>query len=127
MVGRTQEAIDEYAQFLRTHPEHAPATLNTGYALASLGRCSEAIPYFERTLALRPGDSAAQRNLRRRPARCPASCRWRAIARQRDEQMYRPTRAVLRTATGRDAEAPRDNPPPAQTAAATRGVSGLTS
>ncbi len=29
MVGRTQEAIDEYAQFLRTHPDHAPATLNT--------------------------------------------------------------------------------------------------
>jgi tetratricopeptide (TPR) repeat protein len=65
MLGRTQEAIAEYAQFLRTHPEHAPATLNTGYALASLGRCSEAIPYFERTLALRPGDSAAQRQLDR--------------------------------------------------------------
>lgn len=71
MVGRTQEAIDEYAQFLRTHPEHAPATLNTGYALASLGRCSEAIPYFERTLALRPGDVAARRQLDRCRAAAP--------------------------------------------------------
>lgn len=63
MLGRTQEAIEEYVQFLRTHPDHAPANLNTGYGLMALGRCGEAVGYFERTLVLRPGDPAARRYL----------------------------------------------------------------
>ena len=55
MTGRDQPAIDEYAAFLRSHPDHAQVHFNLGYVYMMLGRRAEARAHFHRTLELRPG------------------------------------------------------------------------
>ncbi len=65
MLGRTDDALADYREFLRTHPDHVQVNFNAGYALMAAGRCSEAIPYFEQTLRLQPTYAEARQHLDR--------------------------------------------------------------
>jgi Flp pilus assembly protein TadD len=45
------------------NPNDADAHNSLGYTLANLGRVAEALPHFERAVALNPGNDNAKRNL----------------------------------------------------------------
>jgi len=63
MLGRLEEAIAAYDEYLSARPDDAQVHFNAGHALASLGRCAEAVRHFEQTLELRPDYDEAREHL----------------------------------------------------------------
>jgi tetratricopeptide (TPR) repeat protein len=61
--GRTQEAISQFEQALRSSPDHVVALENLGSAYRQLKQWDLARQAFERALAVRPGDPEANYGL----------------------------------------------------------------
>jgi tetratricopeptide (TPR) repeat protein len=62
--GRAAEAISEYEQAIRLNPRIAHIYgryLLIGFSLVFIGRYEEAVPWFEKSLAANPNDSAPNR------------------------------------------------------------------
>jgi 4-amino-4-deoxy-L-arabinose transferase-like glycosyltransferase len=81
--GNPAAAVPLYEQYLRSTPDYYQAQFNLGCALKDLGRCSEAIEPFKKTLELWPGYTEAHLHL----AHCYASVN-RADHAQRHTQFY---------------------------------------
>ena len=79
-AGDYGAAILGYRELLAKYPDWAAAHFNLGFALMSLGSCTEAAAEFERTLALQPSFSAAHLHL--------ATCYGR-LGRQADASRHR--------------------------------------
>jgi predicted O-linked N-acetylglucosamine transferase (SPINDLY family) len=62
-IGRGNEAVDVFQQFVARCPEEPRGHHNLGLALVSLGQYEEAIPELERALALRPNYPDAHNSL----------------------------------------------------------------
>jgi tetratricopeptide (TPR) repeat protein len=62
-LGRSAEAIEQYALALRARPADASARFNLATALAKTGRIDEAVENLRQVLAANPGDAAATRRL----------------------------------------------------------------
>lgn len=60
MLGRLEEAVAAYEDYLAAHPGEAQVHFNAGHALAALDRCPEARMHLERTLELAPENSEAR-------------------------------------------------------------------
>jgi tetratricopeptide (TPR) repeat protein len=58
-----EEAIREYQEALRLHPDYFDALVNLGVVLKIQGRLDEAVQHQRRALALRPGEPTASLNL----------------------------------------------------------------
>jgi len=61
--GRTEEAVAQFDQALRIHPDQAEAHYNLGVALAQQGRAQEAIAEYREALRIDPTDIFAHNNL----------------------------------------------------------------
>jgi Tfp pilus assembly protein PilF len=62
-LDRPEEAIREYQIALQLDPADAAAHNNLGWTLANQGRIAEAVPHFERALAINPQYENARLNL----------------------------------------------------------------
>ena len=58
MEGKLEGAIAEYKEGLREAPDHFPALINLGIALAQSGLPGEALPPLEKAVRLEPGCAA---------------------------------------------------------------------
>lgn len=80
VLGRHHEALTALRGLAREQPDHASIQASLGHALQGLGRHGEAIPAFERALAvLPPGDPKA---VALRPFllhACRYECRWEGV------------------------------------------------
>src|SRR5271170_1495782 len=62
-AGDLEDAVNEYKQFLKLHPEATAIHSNLGAALAGLGRYEEAVPEYKIALKQSPSMVGARLNL----------------------------------------------------------------
>ncbi|NKB55174.1 MAG: tetratricopeptide repeat protein [Alphaproteobacteria bacterium] len=62
-AGSNTEAVRIYQQILAADPAYAPAWINLGVALRTLGRIEAGVACLQRGVTLKPGDAAALSNL----------------------------------------------------------------
>ena len=55
-LGRAQEAVEQWEQMLRIHPDYANTHYNLGMILVRLGRVEEGIGHYEQVLRSKPDD-----------------------------------------------------------------------
>ena len=63
LIGRREEALEQYRLSLEAKPDNPEALNNLGYALLFAGRPAEAVAPLERAARLRPGSPVIRRNL----------------------------------------------------------------
>ncbi len=73
LLGRTDEAIAQFAEAVRLQPDLPEAHMNLGLALAERGRLDEAIDEFAMALRLRPDYGNARQALEEATTRRAAS------------------------------------------------------
>ena len=62
-AGRFEQAVAQYAEALRAHPQYAAAHNNMGSAYFAMGRNDEAVAAFKRAVEIEPGYAQAHFNL----------------------------------------------------------------
>ncbi|MGD9053168.1 MAG: glycosyltransferase [Desulfobacterales bacterium] len=62
-LGRVEDALQIYVGILATHPDDVETLLITGHICVALKRFDEAQDFYERVLALEPGNEDASQNL----------------------------------------------------------------
>ncbi len=63
MTGALERSLVAYGRQSARTPDHRETIFNTGHALMTLDRCGDAIPWFERALALDSQNAVAQLHL----------------------------------------------------------------
>ncbi|HXC59612.1 MAG TPA: tetratricopeptide repeat protein [Steroidobacteraceae bacterium] len=93
-LGKLQQheaAINAYRLMVQHHPEDAPATGMLAHELLETGQLTEAAEFFQRTIALSPGDMIAHNNLgtlqRRLGQTDEAAASWRRVLEIDPEQL----------------------------------------
>jgi predicted TPR repeat methyltransferase len=58
--GDTEDALREFEEILRTHPQYMPGRVHYGIALYSAGRKQDAVKAWEDVLKMSPGHRGAE-------------------------------------------------------------------